>query len=114
LYDYPASAAALARVRAGDPPVAERFELYLEGMELANGFQELTDPAKQRSRFERDRTKRRAQGLPDVPCDERLLAALAAGLPDCSGVALGFDRLVMIAAGAVVIDEVLTFPYDRA
>lgn len=114
LYDYPASAAALARLRLDEPPVAERFELYLDGIELANGFQELTDPAEQHARFERDRVTRRAQGLPDVPLDERLIGALAHGLPACSGVALGFDRLVMLAAGASAIDDVLAFPYERA
>ncbi|HEY8554598.1 MAG TPA: EF-P lysine aminoacylase EpmA [Burkholderiales bacterium] len=114
LYDFPADAAALARVRPGPPPVAERFELYLDGIELANGFQELTDAEEQRERFERDRARRRAHGLPDVPHDERLLAALAAGLPSCSGVALGFDRLVMVALGARSIAEVIAFPADRA
>lgn len=114
LYDYPASAAALARIRAEDPPVAERFELYLDGIELANGFQELTDAAEQRGRFERDRTARRELGLADIPMDERLVAALAHGLPECSGVALGFDRLVMLAAEAATISEVLAFPSDRA
>ena len=114
LYDYPADAAALARVRPGTPPVAERFELYLDGIELANGFQELTDAEEQRQRFERDRAWRRAHGLPDVPHDERLLRALAAGLPPCSGVALGFDRLVMLALGARSIAEVIAFPADRA
>lgn len=114
LFDYPASAAALARVRADDPPVAERFELYLGGVELANGFQELSDATEQRQRFERDRAARRALGLPDIPADERLLAALAHGLPEGSGVALGFDRLVMVAAGVTTISEVLAFPSDRA
>lgn len=114
LYDYPTSAAALARVRPGAPPVAERFELYWEGVELANGFQELTDAQEQRARFEQDRSVRRKRGLADVPQDERLLAALEYGLPDCSGVALGFDRLVMLAAGANAITDVIAFPSDRA
>lgn len=114
LHNYPASQAALARVRAGDPPVAERFELYLEGVELANGFHELTDADEQRRRFEAERAARRAEGLPDVPADGRLLAALAHGLPDCAGVALGVDRLVMAAAGADRLEEVLAFPWDRA
>lgn len=114
LYDYPASQAALARIRPGEPPVAERFEAYLDGMELANGFAELADAGEQRERFRRANAVRRAQGLPQVPLDERLLAALAHGLPACSGVALGFDRLVMAAAGAARLADVLAFPDDRA
>lgn len=114
LYDYPASQAALARIRPGDPPVAERFEVYLDGIELANGFHELGDAAEQRARFERDLVRRKEQGLPAVPMDERLLAALEAGLPDCAGVALGFDRLAMLAAGAKSIQDVLAFPIERA
>lgn len=114
IYDYPASQAALARVRGTNPPLAERFECYLDGIELANGFRELTDPLEQRRRFERDLARRQEQGLPAVPMDERLLAALEAGLPDCAGVALGVDRLVMLAAGAGAIEEVLAFPLGRA
>lgn len=122
VHDFPASQAALARVRgpvpragsAGGPAVAERFELFVEGVELANGFHELTDPAEQRRRFERDLAVRRKRGLPEPPVDERLLAALEAGLPDSAGVALGFDRLVMLAAGAESIRHVLAFPADRA
>lgn len=114
LYDYPASQAALARVRTGDPPVAERFELYLGGVELANGFHELGDASEQQRRFQADNERRRAAGLPPVLIDERLLAALAHGLPDCAGVALGFDRLVMIAGRLRSIDEVLAFPILRA
>ena len=114
VYDYPAAQAALARVRAEDPPVAERFELYLDGVELANGFHELDDPEEQRRRFEADRTRRRARGLAEVPVDEHLLRALEAGLPDCAGVALGVDRLLMALTGAACIDEVLAFPIDRA
>ena len=114
IYDYPASQAALSRVRPGEPPVAERFEAFMDGMELANGFHELTDAAEQRRRFTADRTYRTAQGLMDVPMDERLLSALGQGLPECAGVALGFDRLVMIAAGARSIDEIMAFPSARA
>ena len=114
LYDYPASQAALARIRPGSPPVAERFEAYLDGIELANGFHELLDAEEQHARFARDLAKRKEQGLPIVPMDERLLAALTHGLPECSGVALGFDRLVMLAAGATSIQEVLAFPTERA
>lgn len=112
--DYPPSQAALARVRDGDPPVAERFELYWEGVELANGFGELTDPAEQRRRFEADLAARAAAGLPRPPVDEAFLAALEAGLPEAAGVALGLDRLLMVATGRSHIDEVLAFPVERA
>lgn len=114
IYDFPASQAALARLRAGDPPVAERFELLVQGVELANGYHELVDAAEQRRRFESDQSKRRERGLPAYPLDERLLAAMAHGLPPCAGVALGVDRLVMLAAGAGAIDEVIAFPISRA
>lgn len=114
LYDYPASQAALARVRPGDPPLASRFELYVEGIELANGFHELAEAAEQTTRFARDNETRRAAGRPPMPPDQRLLAGLAQGLPDCAGVALGLDRLVMIAAGMNAIGDVIAFPLDRA
>ncbi|MDN3517647.1 EF-P lysine aminoacylase EpmA [Aquisalimonas lutea] len=114
VHDFPAEQAALARVREGDPPVAERFECYLDGMEIANGFHELADAAEQRRRFVADQQRRRARGQPVPPVDERLLAALQAGLPDCAGVALGLDRLFMVALGARRIDEVLAFPLERA
>ena len=114
VYDYPASQAALARLRPDDPPVGERFELYLNGIELANGFHELGEAAEQRSRFERENAERQALGLPVMPLDENLLAALASGLPDCAGVALGFDRLVMLAAGVDSLATVLAFPLERA
>jgi lysyl-tRNA synthetase class 2 len=114
VHRYPASQAALARLDANDPRYALRFELYCEGMELANGFHELASAAEQRSRFEHDLAERRRRGLPTGRMDELLLAALAAGLPDCAGVALGFDRLLMIASGARHIDEVLPFPSERA
>ena len=111
---YPASQASLACIEAGNPPVAARFECYLDGIELANGYHELGDAAEQRRRFERENVARAAAGRPTQPLDERLLAALQAGLPDCSGVALGFDRLMMHAAGAECIDAVLTFGIARA
>jgi lysyl-tRNA synthetase class 2 len=113
LYDYPASQAALARLH-GDPPVAARFELYVEGIELANGYYELLDPTVLRERNFTANKERAADGKPALPEDSRLLAAMDAGLPDCSGVALGFDRLVMLAAGANSLDEILAFPIDRA
>ncbi len=114
IYDYPAGQAALARLRAGTPPVAERFEAFINGMELANGFHELTDAVEQQQRFEQDLRSRAAQEMPAVPMDEQLLAALQSGLPTCAGVALGFDRLVMLAAGADSIEDVITFPIERA
>lgn len=114
IHEYPASQAALARLKPGDPAVAERFEIYLEGIELANGFHELADAREQRKRFETDLQARRIRGLEEPPIDERLLEALEAGLPECSGIALGFDRVVMLAAGAQHIDEVLAFPIECA
>jgi elongation factor P--(R)-beta-lysine ligase len=118
LTDYPPSQAALARVREpaapGEVPVALRFELYLDGVELANGFQELTDPAAQAERFSADLAERRALGLPEPPVDRAFLAALAAGMPEGSGVALGLDRLLMAALGVRHIDSVLAFPVERA
>lgn len=113
LCDYPASQAALARVR-GAPPVAERFELYVRGIELANGYHELGDAAEQATRFAADNAERCRRGLPEAEPDERLLAALSEGLPPCAGVALGLDRLVMLAVGASDIASVMTFGLARA
>ena len=114
VHGYPATQAALACLDPQDPRAARRFELYGEGIELANGFEELTEAGEQRSRFERDNAERRRVGLPLARIDERLLAALEAGLPECAGVALGFDRTLMLATGAKHIDEVLAFPTARA
>jgi elongation factor P--(R)-beta-lysine ligase len=114
IHDYPAGQAALARLNPQDPSTALRFELYCAGVELANGFEELASTDEQRARFQRDNEERQRLGLPTYAIDERLLAALEAGLPRCSGVALGFDRTLMLAAGARHIDEVLSFPIDRA
>ena len=114
LHEYPASQAALARLKASDPSVAERFEIYLEGIELANGFHELANAAEQRARFEADLKLRRSRALHAPPIDERLLQALGFGLPDCSGIALGFDRVVMLAGGAAKIEQVLAFSIERA
>lgn len=114
VHDYPASQAALARIRPGEYPVAERFELYLDGIELANGFHELGDATEQRARFEADLAARAARGLPAPPLDERFLAALAQGLPDCAGVALGFDRLVMAGLGLATLDQAMAFTIERA
>ena len=114
LHRYPASQAALARLDADDPRVALRFELYHRGVELANGYHELTSGAEQRLRFATDQQARAARGLPTFALDANLLSALDAGLPDCAGVALGFDRVLMLAAGAESIDDVLAFPVERA
>ncbi len=114
IHDYPASQAALATIHPGEPPLAERFEVFAEGIELANGYHELTDPDEQRRRFQADLAARRATDLAEVPIDESLLAALEHGLPPCAGVALGIDRLVMVKAGTREIGEVLAFPFDRA
>jgi lysyl-tRNA synthetase class 2 len=111
---YPASQAALARLDPSDPRTAERFELYCDGVELANGFHELAAAEELRQRFARDNAQRVRRGLPVSAPDERLLAALAFGLPDCAGVALGFDRALMLAVGAAHIEEVLAFPSARA
>jgi lysyl-tRNA synthetase class 2 len=112
--DYPASQAALARLDPRDARVALRFEVYAEGIELANGFDELADATEQRARFLADQRERQRRGLPVGPLDERLLAALAAGLPPCAGVAVGFDRVLMLAEGAERIDAVLPFALERA
>lgn len=112
--DFPASQAALARLRSeAGTDVAERFELFIDGMEIANGYHELTDPEEQRRRFEQERAHRLASGQPEFSVDERLLAALASGLPECAGVALGLDRLVMLAVVAERIDDVMAFPVER-
>jgi elongation factor P--(R)-beta-lysine ligase len=114
VHAYPATQAALARLDPRDPRAALRFELYCDGIELANGFHELASAGEQRARFEQDNVERRRTGLPVHAPDEFLLAALEAGLPECSGVALGFDRTLMLATGAQSIDEVLAFPTERA
>jgi lysyl-tRNA synthetase class 2 len=115
VHDYPASQAALARIVEVDGiAVGQRFELYVDGMELANGYFELLDAGEQRRRFERDNARRREHCQPERPLDERLLAALEHGLPPCSGVALGVDRLLMLATGAGDIREVLAFDWHRA
>ncbi|HEV2189185.1 MAG TPA: amino acid--tRNA ligase-related protein, partial [Stellaceae bacterium] len=110
LYDYPASMAALSRRKPDDPRLAERFELYVCGLELANAFQELTDPVEQRARFLADQARKQVLYGEAYPIDEDFLAALKHGLPDCAGIALGFDRLVMLCTGASQIEEVLWAP----
>lgn len=112
--DYPSSQAALARLRADDSRFAERFEVFVDGIEIGNGFTELTDALEQRRRFERDQQIRRARGELVPAIDEAMLSALAAGLPDCAGVALGLERLLMAVTGAGDIGEVMAFAWTRA
>lgn len=114
VYHFPASQAALAEISTEDHRVADRFEVYFKGIELANGFRELTDAREQRQRFEQDNRKRAAMTLGEQPIDENLLAALAQGMPECSGVALGVDRLVMLALKAERLSDVIAFPVARA
>jgi lysyl-tRNA synthetase class 2 len=113
VYHFPASQASLAEISTEDHRVAERFEVYFKGIELANGFRELTDSREQKQRFDQDNRKRAARGLPRQPIDTNLLDALAHGMPDCSGVALGVDRIVMLALKADSLSEVIAFPVDR-
>jgi lysyl-tRNA synthetase class 2 len=113
IHDYPASQCALAKIRPGDPPLAERFELYLGRYELANGYHELDDAAEQRARFERDNARRRERGLRELPLDDRLLEVLDA-LPACAGVALGVERLLMCLADTDAIADVLAFAFAEA
>ncbi len=116
VYDFPASQAALARLKQDEAGrwVAARFEMAIEGVEIANGYFELADPGEQSERFQNDRNERRRRGLPVPDMDPNLLAALRAGLPDCSGVALGLDRLLMIQLGAGDLQDVLTFSNGKA
>ncbi|KFK92540.1 MULTISPECIES: elongation factor P--(R)-beta-lysine ligase [unclassified Serratia (in: enterobacteria)] len=114
VYHFPASQASLAEISTEDHRVAERFEVYFKGLELANGFRELTDGSEQRQRFEQDNRKRAVRGLPQHPIDNNLLDALQHGMPECAGVALGVDRLVMLALAAESLSEVIAFPVDRA
>ncbi|GAB4392288.1 MAG: elongation factor P--(R)-beta-lysine ligase [Gammaproteobacteria bacterium] len=114
IYDFPITQAALARIRPDNPPVAERFELYINGIELANGFHELGDAQEQTQRFQHDLQQRQTSNM-DLPnIDKHFIAALKHGLPHCSGVALGIDRLLMIACQAQQIREVLSFDINNA
>ncbi|MBW3540955.1 MAG: EF-P lysine aminoacylase GenX [Planctomycetes bacterium] len=114
LYNYPASQAALARLNPQDPRTAERFELYVNGIELANGYHELTDDQELRDRMHRQAELRERDGRRRLPMENRLLDAMEAGLPACAGVALGFDRLLMLAVGEETLAEVVAFPFERA
>lgn len=114
VYDFPASQAALAKIQPSTPPVASRFEVYFKGIELANGFHELQDVHEQRKRFENNIAERKKLKMSPMPIDEFFLSALAHGLPDCSGVALGIDRLIMLAVHAAAIKDVISFDFERA
>ena len=111
---YPASQAALAKIAASDPRTAERFELFVRGVELANGYHELLDPAELVARNEQIEVKRRELDRPPLPVNSQLIRAMQSGIPACSGCALGLDRLIMVATNAKAIDEVLAFPIERA
>jgi lysyl-tRNA synthetase class 2 len=114
VYDFPESQAALAKIRPGNPGVAERFEVYVNGLELANGYHELTDGEHQYERLKRDSQMRVTLNHPEIPIDMNLVEALRAGMPDCAGVALGVDRLLMAKLGKANIEEVVSFTIDRA
>jgi len=114
IYHFPSSQASLAKISIIDSRIADRFECYYHGMELANGFNELTDAKLQEIRFNKDNENRAAKGFPRMPIDNNLIAALNIGLPDCAGVALGIDRLVMLALNAKHINHVLSFPITIA
>lgn len=113
LTDYPASQASLARTRPNDPSVAERFELYVAGVEVCNGFGELTDPTEQRARLQRDQEERAARGLPVYPIDAKFLAALERGVPPSGGNAVGLDRLVALACGTTEVRDVMAFTWEE-
>lgn len=114
VYDFPADQAALARIRSDNPPVAERFELYLGRTELANGYQELSDADEQQRRFDAENKQRLNRGQAECIVDQHLVAALQHGFPDCAGVALGADRLLMNLCAVESISEVTAFPFSRA
>ena len=114
VYDFPASQAALAKINGQDPRVADRFEVYFKGIELANGFHELDNPKEQLKRFEEDNAKRMEMGIATQPIDHHLIAALESGLPQCAGVALGVDRLIMLSLECDHIDQVTAFPFPIA
>lgn len=114
IYDFPAKQSALSRLSPNNPEVAERFELYINGVELANGFHELTDAAQQQQRFINNNAQRHKLNKPTMAIDPYFIDALRHGLPDCSGVALGLDRLLMIATDSTSIDQVLCYDWKRA
>ena len=113
IYDYPDCMAALATLKNSEPVVAERFELFINGMEIANGFNELVDAEEQRQRFTIDSVARKNKGVPEVPVDNNFLNALEAGIPECAGVAIGIDRLLMVLCEKDDINDVLAFSLDN-
>ena len=114
VHNYPAIQASLARINPDDSAIAERFEVFINGMEIANGFHELADSKEQELRFDQENQIRKQKGLATVKKDNYFLDALSAGLPDCSGIALGLDRLLMIITNAGFLKDVISFPFDRA
>ena len=114
VFNFPATQAALARLHPSNPKLAERFEVYIQGIELANGFHELLDPHEQLQRFIQDQHKRHVNHSETIAIDERLIQALASGIPHCAGVALGVDRLIMIKLKTAHIKNVINFPWDCA
>ena len=114
IYDYPATQAALANIRKEKINLAERFELFINGVELANGYQELLDAEEQQQRFENENSARANSGMESIPIDGNLIAALRHGLPMVSGVALGLDRVLMLATGVTSINDVIAFTFDKA
>lgn len=114
IYGYPACQSSLARINADNPLVTDRVELFINGIELGNGFYELADAEEQNRRFDAEMNVRQLRNLPVAVKDQRLLAALEAGLPECSGIAIGLDRLLMVLAQSTAIDDVLAFPVDKA
>lgn len=114
IQDYPTSQAGLASIIEGKHPIAQRFELFYKGIELANGYEELRDAQEQRQRFEKELVKRKQQGKSSIPLDERLIAALSSGFPACSGVAIGIDRLLMLISDERNLDKTFAFPLNRA
>jgi len=112
LFDYPAPLSMLSKISPENPRIAQRFEIYLSGVEIANAFEELTDPVEQRRRFEEDLLKRKLLNKPHHPIDEKLLAVLQ-DMPPCSGIAVGVDRLVMLLTGAKTVKEVIAFPEEE-
>ena len=114
IYDYPACQASLARLKPENPRVAERVEVFINGIELGNGYYELSDAVEQQRRFEKEINERKRKGFPTMGKDQRFLSALTSGLPDCSGMAIGLDRVLMLMAGCTDIKQVLTFPINNA
>ncbi|WP_455223360.1 elongation factor P--(R)-beta-lysine ligase [Kaarinaea lacus] len=114
IYEYPASQCALARIASDNSQVSERFELFIEGIELANGFHELADGEQQLQRFQTELDRRAKMGIESTAIDQHLIAALGAGLPDCSGVALGLDRLIQFMSSKKTLNDILAFPFNRA